>query len=45
MTLVAADGTVSLNPRYLNRRANIEGQDVSARAQRLRHARLVSWLD
>ncbi len=45
MTLLTKDGAVALHPRYLSRRARIEGQDVSARARRLRHARLVSWLD
>jgi len=44
MTLSMADGTVALNPQYHRRRARIEGQDVSARSRRLRHARLLSWL-
>jgi len=40
-----ASGAVRLNPAYLGRRAMIAGQDTSAKAKRIRHARIVKWLD
>jgi len=40
-----SDGTVRLNPAYLGRRALITGQDTSAKSKRIRHARIVKWLD
>jgi bifunctional non-homologous end joining protein LigD len=45
MTTIDAAGRMGLNPEYLQRKAIITGQDLSARSQRLRHARLVCWLD
>ena len=45
LTVTGDDGTVTLNPAYLGRRAVLAGRDYSARARRLRHARLVRWLD
>lgn len=45
MTLRSADGAIQLNPAYLGRKALIAGQDLAAKSRRLRHARLVRWLD
>ena len=45
MTAMDAAGRVVLNPDYLQKKAIITGQDLSARSRRLRHARLVCWLD
>ncbi len=45
MTAMDAAGRVGLNPDYLEKKAIISGQDLSARSRRLRHARLVCWLD
>jgi ATP-dependent DNA ligase len=44
MTQLDPEGRVTLNPSYLGRRARIAGQDLAARSQRLRHARLQSWI-
>ena len=45
MTAIDTAGRVGLNPDYLQKKAIISGQDLSARSRRLRHARLVCWLD
>ena len=45
MTRTDGPGSALLDPAYLNRRAEIVGQDESARSGRLRHARLRRWLD
>jgi ATP-dependent DNA ligase len=45
MTTIDAAGRVGLNSEYLQKKAIITGQDLSARSRRLRHARLVCWLD
>ena len=45
MTLRDAGGSVQLNPAYLGRKALLAGQDLAAKSRRLRHARLVHWLD
>jgi len=45
MTAMDTAGRVDLNTKYLQKKAIITGQDLSARSRRLRHARLVCWLD
>ncbi len=45
MSQVDGSGTVALNPAYLGRRAVIRGQGHSAKAERLRHARICSWAE
>ncbi len=45
MTLHDAAGVIQLNPAYLGRKALIAGQDLAAKSRRLRHARLLRWLD
>jgi bifunctional non-homologous end joining protein LigD len=45
MTKIGQAGKVVLNPSFLGRRALIEGQDHSAKARRLRHARILRWLN
>jgi hypothetical protein len=45
MTTIDGEGRVGLNQDYRQKEAIITGQDLSARARRLRHARLVCWLD
>lgn len=37
------DGSPSLNPSFLNRKALIRGQDIAAKSQRIRHAIFVQW--
>ncbi|MBX9628708.1 MAG: hypothetical protein K2X82_33245 [Gemmataceae bacterium] len=39
------DGRTSLNPALIGRRAVIGGHDVAAKSGRIRHARLVRWVD
>lgn len=39
------NGHVRLAPHHLGRRAVLTGQDLSARSRRIRHARLVRWID
>jgi bifunctional non-homologous end joining protein LigD len=38
-------GQVTLDPRQIGRRAIIEGQGLTPKSRRLRHARLRQWLD
>jgi ATP-dependent DNA ligase len=38
-------GYTGLESRHLGRRAILSGQDLSARSRRIRHARLVRWID
>ena len=45
MTTIDDAGRVGLNPDYRQKKAIITGQDLSARSRRLRHARLVCWVD
>ncbi len=45
MTHLDPSGNVVLNPSYLGRRALIEGQDRSAKVNRIRHARIRHWID
>lgn len=45
MTHREVDGAVQLSVSFQGRRARITGQDESARSRRLRHARIVRWLD
>jgi hypothetical protein len=45
MTVTDSTGRVGLNPAYVGRKGILTGQDLSARSRRLRHARLVSWMD
>ena len=45
MTRLDPTGKLFLNPSYLGRKAMIEGQDHSAKARRIRHARILRWLD
>lgn len=40
-----SNGRVRLAPHHIGRKAILAGQDLSARSSRLRHARLVRWLD
>ena len=37
--------TVTLDPAVLGRRAVIAGHDIAGKSGRLRHARIVHWLD
>lgn len=39
------DGRTSLNPDLIGKRAVIGGHDVAAKSGRIRHARLVRWVD
>jgi hypothetical protein len=43
MTCLDQAGRPTLRPGYRGRRALIEGLDYSAKAQRIRHARLLRW--
>jgi ATP-dependent DNA ligase len=45
MTNRDSAGKVILNPSFLGRKAEIEGLDHSAKAGRIRHARIRRWLD
>lgn len=45
MTHHDAGANVCLNPAFVGRRAIITGQDYSAKAGRIRHARIVRWVD
>ena len=45
MTHHDADGEVQLNTAFLNRRALITGQELSAKSQRITHPRILRWLD
>ena len=45
MTHLDSNGKVFLNPSYVGRKAIIEGHDQSAKVRRLRHARILRWLD
>ncbi len=45
MTYFNSAGEVVLNPSYVGRRAFIEGLDHAAKSKRIRHARMVKWLD
>ena len=45
LTETRLNGDVTIGPRHLGRRAIISGQELSARASRIRHARLVRWID
>ncbi|WP_337175411.1 hypothetical protein [Paludisphaera sp.] len=45
MTQVGPSGELRLSPVYLGRRAWIAGLDLAAKSGRMRHARLVSWID
>ena len=42
---VTADGTPTLNPDYLGRKALIGGHDIAGKSGRYRHARIVRWLE
>jgi ATP-dependent DNA ligase len=44
LTVLDVEGRPQLNPRYLDRRALLCGQEWSAKSRRLRSARLVRWL-
>ena len=44
MTRIDGAGNVTLNPDYLGRKAVVAGQDVAARSQRIRHARIMRWV-
>jgi ATP-dependent DNA ligase len=39
------DGRVILAPEFLGRKAIIVGQDESGKSQRIRHARIIRWLE
>lgn len=45
MTLIGPSGEPRLAPLFLGRRAWIAGLDLAAKSGRLRHARLLSWID
>jgi hypothetical protein len=45
MTVPDLAGSPQLNPAYLGLRTLITGQDESAKTGRLRHARLLRWLE
>lgn len=45
MTLSDLTDSPRLNPTYLGRRALITGQDEAVKSWRLRHARLLKWLE
>jgi len=45
MTQYDREGGVILNSAYLGRRAILSGQDESAKSQRIRHAKIIRWLD
>jgi ATP-dependent DNA ligase len=45
LTEVDVNGCIGIAPDCLGKRAIISGEDFSARAQRIRHARLVRWVD
>ncbi|MFN4259509.1 MAG: hypothetical protein ACK4RK_09420 [Gemmataceae bacterium] len=45
MTHFDSTGEIVLNPSYVGRRAFIEGQDHATKSRRIRHARMVRWLD
>lgn len=40
---VTEDGTPTLNPDYLGRRALIGGHDIAGKSGRYRHARIIRW--
>ena len=43
LTVSGVGGEVSLNPEWVGRVAEIEGQDISSRSKALSHARLKRW--
>lgn len=45
LTEIGMNGQPSMGIWHLGRRAVISGQDLSSRAKRFRHARLVRWVD
>jgi len=45
MTGVCSAGKAVLNPSYFGRKALIQGLDHSAKSRRIRHAKIVRWLD
>jgi ATP-dependent DNA ligase len=45
MTQPDRSGAPHLNPAHMNRRALITGEDEAAKSGRLRHARLLQWLE
>ena len=45
LTETGMNGQPSMGIWHLGRRAVISGQDLSSRAKRFRHARLVRWID
>ena len=42
-TVIAEDGTVTLNPDYYGRVATVKGQNISARNLRMTHAVIEAW--
>lgn len=45
LTDLSPNGDVRIASHHLGRRAVLAGQDLSARSRRMRHARLVRWID
>lgn len=45
MTVIGPDGKPTLDPSYYGKVAAIEGMDISSRAKRFQHARILRWRD
>jgi len=45
ITATTFDGKPTMGPRHIGRRAVISGHELSAKAKRIRHARVLRWVD